>query len=216
MMTSLAMPSSRQTALAGTLDEPLEAKRLKFPEIIIFRAEARTDARGSVTPSFNALQLASLGINFTFYQENHCISPKRSTVRGFHYQLPPHGQSKLIRVTSGRILDVNVDIRQGSPTFGKHVAVELSATGWDQIYIPEGFAHCYCTLEHNCEVVFKLGHPFAPDHARGIAWNDPALGIDWPITPDEATVLQRDLDHPPFAELQDVFPYEPLDQEVSA
>jgi len=199
---------AKNTGIAGTVSEPLEYQRLAFPEIIVFRADARTDMRGSVMPSFNALQLASLGIKFEFFQENHCVSPKRATVRGFHYQLPPHGQSKLIRVTRGRILDVNVDMREGSPTFGQHVAAELSPEGWNQIFVPEGFAHCYCTLEDDSEVIFKLGHPFAPDHARGFSWNDPALGIQWPISEEEAIVLDRDVNRPPFDQLDELYPYE--------
>jgi len=193
----------------GTVNEPLESKRLEIPEIVVFKAAQRTDIRGSVTPSFNALQLKELGIGFSFYQENHCYSPHRGTVRGFHYQLPPHGQSKLIRVTHGRILDVNVDMRKGSPTFGGHVAVELSPDGWSQIFVPEGFAHCYCTLENDSEVIFKLGHPFAPEHARGFAWTDPALAIDWPVAPEDAIVLDRDLDRSAFEGLTEFFPYAP-------
>lgn len=194
--------------IVGTVSEPLEYQRLAFPEIVLFRAEPRTDMRGSVMSSFNAPQLSSLGIEFTFFQENHCVSPKRGTVRGFHYQLPPHGQSKLIRVTHGRILDVNVDMRRGSPTFGQHVVAELSPDGWSQIFVPEGFAHCYCTLEDESEVIFKLGHPFAPDYARGFSWNDPALGIQWPISDEEAIVLDRDVNRPGFEQLDDLYPYD--------
>lgn len=189
----------------GTVAEPLSSKRLEFPEIFVFKSDGRSDERGHVAPSFSAVQLHELGLDFVFWHENHCFSPSAGTVRGFHYQLPPHGQSKLIRVTRGRILDVNVDVRLGSPTFGQHVAQELRPDGWSQIYVPEGFAHCYCTLEKNCEVIFKLGHPYAPDYARGFAWNDPALAIDWPIEPADAIVLQRDLDRPAFGELDEFF-----------
>jgi dTDP-4-dehydrorhamnose 3,5-epimerase len=190
----------------GTVAEYLNVKSLSFPELFVFSGDARQDERGVVTPSFNAFQLKELGIQFDFCHENHCYSPKRGTVRGFHYQLPPHGQAKLIRVTRGRILDVNVDMRRSSPTFGQHVAQELSPENWNQIYVPEGFAHCYCTLEDDCEVIFKLGHPFAPDYARGFAWNDPALKIDWLIDPSEAIVLERDLQRPAFEDIEDLFP----------
>lgn len=197
---------ARPTVLPdGTVAEPLSSKQLAFPDIFVFRSEERRDERGTVAPSFNAVQLYELGIDFVLWHENHCFSPKKGTVRGFHYQLPPHGQSKLIRVTRGRILDVNVDMRRGSPTFGQHVAQELTAGDWNQIYVPEGYAHCYCTLEDDSEVIFKLGHPYAPDFARGFAWNDPALGIDWPIADVDAIVLQRDLDRPSFADLDELF-----------
>lgn len=128
-------------------------------------------------------------------------------MRGFHYQLPPHEQSKLIRVIRGRIFDVNVDLRQGSPTFGQHVSAELDADTWHSIYVPGGFAHCYCTLEDDTEVLFKLGSLFAPTFARGLAWNDPDLAIDWPIDEDEVLVLERDLDRPRFSRLNEFCRY---------
>jgi len=187
--------------------EGLEVKSLRVPEIKLFRAERREDRRGYVVPTYNKAFFASLGIHTDFVHENHCFSPRRGTVRGFHYQLPPHGQAKLIRVTRGRILDVNVDLRKGSPTFGQHVEAELTPEGWNQILVPVGFAHCYCTLEDDTEVIFKLGSQFAPHHAVGLAWNDPDLGIRWPITPAEAIVLQRDLDRPRFSQLTQFFAY---------
>ena len=184
----------KQTNLpSGAVAEYLKVKQLAFPGFFVFSAETKRDVRGEVTPSFNAFQLRELGIDFDFCHENHCYSPKKGTVRGFHYQLPPHGQSKLIRVTRGRILDVNVDMRKSSPTFGKHISQELSVDDWNQNFVPEGFAHCYCTLEDECEVIFKLGYPYAPTHARGFRWNDPALKIDWGLDPAEVIVLDRDV-----------------------
>ncbi len=190
-----------------TVVEGLEVKSLEIPEIKLFRAERREDRRGYVVSTYNKAFFGSLGVHTDFVHENHCFSHRRGTVRGFHYQLPPYGQAKLIRVTRGRILDVNVDLRKGSPTFGRHVKAELTPEGWNQILVPVGFAHCYCTLEDDTEVIFKLGSPFAPRHAVGLAWNDPDLGVTWPITPDEAIVLERDLDRPHFSELTQFFPY---------
>lgn len=203
------MPASvfPAASTSGTVIEGLEMRELAFPEIRVFRAEAKRDRRGTVVPTYNAAYFKSVGIRHPFVHENHCWSPKRGTIRGFHYQLPPYGQPKLIRVSHGRILDVNVDVRQGSPTFGKHVMAELTPEGWNQIYVPEGFAHCYATLEDNSEVIFKLGCGFAPDHAVGLAWNDPDLGIAWPIAESEAIVLERDLDRPRFSALTRFFPY---------
>jgi dTDP-4-dehydrorhamnose 3,5-epimerase len=187
--------------------EGLEVRSLEIPEIKLFRAERREDCRGYVMPAYNKAYFASLGIHTDFVHENHCFSPRRGTVRGFHYQLPPYGQAKLIRVTRGRILDVNVDLRRGSPTFGGHVKVELTPEGWNQILVPVGFAHCYCTLEDDTEVIFKLGCLFAPAHAAGLAWNDPDLDIAWPIREEEAIVLERDLNRPRFSRLAQFFPY---------
>ncbi len=201
-------------AQPATVLEALEVRALEIPEIKLFRAERREDRRGYVVPTYNKAFFASLGIHTDFVHENHCVSPRRGTVRGFHYQLPPYGQAKLIRVTCGRILDVNVDLRKGSPTFGRLVKAELTPDGWNQILVPVGFAHCYVTLEDDTEVIFKLGCQFAPSHAAGLAWNDPDLGIEWPITPDEAIVLERDLDRPRFSELAEFFPY-PAEQALS-
>ncbi len=201
---------SRQLDAVGSeiVEEWLESKRLEIPEIVVFRSDTRADKRGSVAASYNARQLAAIGIDFSFCHENHCFTERRATIRGFHYQLPPHAQPKLIRVTRGSILDVNVDIRIGSPSFGKSVSMVLSPGEWDQIYVPEGFAHCYCTLEDNSEVIFKLGHPYVPDFARGFAWNDESLDISWPFDASECTVLERDMERPKFKDLKEFFSLE--------
>jgi dTDP-4-dehydrorhamnose 3,5-epimerase len=193
---------------AGTVVEGLLTRTLDLPDIRIFRAIEIKDARGSVASVYSRSYFESLGIRDNFVQENHCVSPKRGTIRGFHYQLPPYGQSKLVRVVRGRILDVNVDLRCGSPTFGRCVKAELSPDGWNQIYVPVGFAHCYATLTDNVEIVFKLGCGYAPDYAAGLAWNDPDLAIDWPFRPEEVIVVQRDLDRPKFSELARFFPFD--------
>lgn len=173
----------------------------------MFAAHRREDVRGYVMATYSREFFASIGIRTDFVHENHCVSPRRGTIRGFHYQLPPYGQAKLIRVTRGRILDVAVDLRKGSPTFSQHVKVELSPDGWNQILVPVGFAHCYCTLEDDTEGIFKLGCEYATNHAVGLAWNDPDLGVEWPVLEDEAIVLPRDLDRPRFSELTRFFPY---------
>lgn len=188
------------------LVESFGVQALSIPDIKIFRAEPRSDSRGAVMSTYNRLFFTEIGLEFDVVHENHCWSPRLGTVRGFHYQLPPYAQPKLIRIVRGRMLDVNVDLRRSSPTFGRHVAAELTPQAWNQIFVPAGFAHCYCTLEDDTEVIFKNGAPFAPMHARGLAWNDPDLDIAWPITAEEAIVLQRDLDRPRFSALTEFFP----------
>jgi len=190
----------------GIIVEGLEVQCLGIPDLKIFRADAKRDLRGTVVPTFNSLFFQQLGLAFQVVHENHCFSPQKGTVRGFHYQLPPHGQAKLIRVCHGKILDVNIDLRRSSPTFGQHVSTELSPDTWNQIFVPEGFAHCYCTLQDHTEVIFKLGSLFAPSAARGLAWNDPDLKISWPISTSEAIILERDLQRPRFSSLTEWFP----------
>jgi dTDP-4-dehydrorhamnose 3,5-epimerase len=128
-------------------------------------------------------------------------------VRGLHFQLPPFAQAKLVRVTRGAILDVAVDLRSGSPTYGRHAAMEISADNWRQVFVPVGFAHGFCTLEPETEVLYKVSRPYAPAYDRGLRWNDPALAVDWPVGEDEAVLSDRDRSHPLLADLGEVFTY---------
>lgn len=168
-----------------TLTEPLEIRSLEIREIKVFRADRRMDERGYVVP-YSQRGLAEAGVEFKVVHENHCWSARAGTVRGFHYQLPPYGQGKLIRVTRGR--------------------VEIEPEGWNQILVPPGFAHCYCTLTDDVEVIFKLDCEYAPSYARGLAWNDPDLGVDWPLAEAHAIVLDRDRRRPRFRDLTELFP----------
>lgn len=185
----------------GTVTEGFAWKQLSIPDVLVFKAEPRSDQRGHVMPVYSRAFFSDIGIETNFIMENHVHTPGAFVVRGFHYQTPPYEQPKLIRVVKGCVLDVNVDIRPDSPTYGKHVRAELAADNWNQIYVPGGFAHCLMTLTQDTEVIFKLGQNFAPDHAAGFAWNDPALGIEWPVSPDQAVVLERDMDRPRFSDL---------------
>ena len=130
-------------------------------------------------------------------------------MRGLHFQIPPFAQAKLLRVTAGSIFDVVVDIRWGSPSFGRHLGVALSAAEWNQIYIPEGFAHGFCTLKSDTEVIYKVTSYYSAAHDRGLAWNDPALGIAWPLTADQAILSDKDRKHPVLGDLPRYFRYEP-------
>jgi dTDP-4-dehydrorhamnose 3,5-epimerase len=128
---------------------------------MLFEPKRFNDHRGFFSETFSRRALAAIGFDLEFVQENHSLSSQSGVVRGLHFQAPPHGQDKLVRVTRGRILDVAVDIRKGSPTFGRHVAVELSAENWRQLLVPKGFAHGFCTLEPDCEVVYKVTDYYA-------------------------------------------------------
>jgi dTDP-4-dehydrorhamnose 3,5-epimerase len=134
-------------------------------------------------------------------QDIHSYSAEAGVIRGLHFQLEPHGQTKLVRVAKGRILDVAVDLRRGSPSFGRHVAVELSAANWRQLLVPIGFAHGFCTLEPDCEVLYKVTNLYSPAHDRGLAFDDPALGIDWGIDLTKAVLSDKDRKHPRLSDL---------------
>jgi dTDP-4-dehydrorhamnose 3,5-epimerase len=149
------------------------------------------------------------GIDVDFVQDNHSLSSEAGVVRGMHFQRPPHAQAKLIRCTHGSVLDVAVDIRAGSPWFGKHVAVVLSAENGCQLYVPAGFAHGFCTLEPNSELQYKVSDYYAPDCDAGIMFDDSALGIDWPVAGGKAILSDKDRRLPKLADLPDQFVYTP-------
>ena len=125
----------------------------------------------------------------------------RETVRGLHFQTPPFAQDKLVRVVRGSVFDIAVDLRQGSPTYGRHASAVLSAQAWNQILVPIGFAHGFMTLEPDTEVIYRVSNYYAPDHDKGLLWNDPALGINWPIADEEAVLSDKDRKQPRLAEL---------------
>jgi dTDP-4-dehydrorhamnose 3,5-epimerase len=160
-----------------------------------------SDARGYFSEVFSRAGFAAAGIDIDFVQENHSLSRAAGTVRGLHFQAPPCAHHKLIRVVRGRVLDVALDIRRSSPTFRRHVAVELSAENGRQILVPIGFAHGLCTLEPDTEVIYKVSAPYAPACDIGIAWDDPTLGIAWPVAPGAATLSPRDRCHPKLGDL---------------
>jgi len=163
------------------------------------------DARGFFSETYNAQTLRSLGIEADFVQDNQSLSVEKGVVRGLHYQLNPMAQLKLVRVTRGAILDIAVDIRRASPTFGKCVSVEISAENWKQIVIPVGFAHGFATLEPNTEVIYKVTNYYSPAHERGIRWNDPELKLDWGFDEQSAVLSERDRNHPFFRDATELF-----------
>ncbi len=148
--------------------------------LVSVQRQPLADSRGFLARMFCAQDLAPAGWTWPIAQINHTHTLQRGTVRGLHFQRPPHAQEKLIRVAKGRILDVVVDIRKGSPTYGKHIAVELNDTDGRQLYVPAGFAHGFCTLVPDTEVIYKVTDFWSPDCEDGVLWNDPALAIAWP------------------------------------
>ena len=174
-------------------------------DIKLLRPARHVDSRGFFSEVFKERELCEQGIDVRFVQDNHSLSAGKGVIRGLHFQIPPFAQAKLLRVTAGSIFDVAVDIRWNSLTFGRHIAVTLSAADWNQIFIPEGFAHGYCTLDPNTEVIYKVNDYYSPEHDRGLLWSDPALGIAWPVSAEEALISDKDRSHPFCLSCRDIF-----------
>ena len=171
------------------------------------------DDRGWFVETYHRPRLAAHGVAEEFVQDNHSYSKQAGTIRGIHFQAPPHAQAKLVRCARGRILDYAVDLRAGSPTYGHHVAAELSAGNGDQLYVPIGFGHAFVTLEPDTEVIYKVSDVYAPEAEGGIRWDCPTIGIDWPLPPEGPTLSPKDMTLPVLAGWVSPFAYdgEPLD-----
>ncbi|MGM0884287.1 MAG: dTDP-4-dehydrorhamnose 3,5-epimerase [Bacillota bacterium] len=178
----------------------------KLPGVKLLEPNVFGDHRGFFTESYNEQVAHANGIQHAFIQDNHSLSVEPGVLRGMHYQLNPKAQTKLVRVTAGAIYDVVVDIRKGSPTFGQWQGFILSAANKRQLLVPQGFAHGFCTLVPNCEVQYKVDALYSPEHDRGIAWNDPALAIDWPTS--NPILSDKDGKHPVLADAEINFVYE--------
>lgn len=175
----------------------------------LIRPKRFGDSRGWFTEVYSEPTFEALGITCTFLQDNHSLSSAHHTLRGLHFQTPHRGQDKLVRCIRGRIFDVAVDVRKGSPTYGKWVGAELSAENGVQLFIPIGFAHGFITLETNCEVMYKCSDTYSPEHDGGIRWNDPAIGVDWPIPAGAAPELsEKDKIQPLLADFDSPFLYD--------
>jgi len=183
----------------------MEVSTTPIPGLLILRPPRTSDERGFFAETFRYSWMERLGLPGDWVQDNHSLSRNRGTVRGLHFQVPPRAQAKLVRVTAGRVFDVAVDLRRTSPTYGRHAAFELSADNGDQLLVPAGFAHGFCTLEPDTEVLYKVTDYYSPEHDRGLRWDDPALGIVWPVAAGEAVLSDRDRRHPTLAELPDYF-----------
>lgn len=183
----------------------MQFEETEIPAVKIVTPKKHGDARGFFSEVYKRSDWDTAGIDCLFVQDNHSYSAPVGTLRGLHFQTPPFAQDKLVRVIRGRILDVAVDIRRSSSTFGKHVAVELSAQNWRQLFIPKGFAHGFVTLEPDTEVLYKVSALYSPLHDRGLAYDDPDIGISWPTPPDGAVLSEKDRQWPRLRDLADVF-----------
>ncbi len=183
----------------------MDIERTAVPDVLVLRPRKHVDPRGFFSETFKASALKDAGVDVEWVQDNHSFSTTRGVVRGLHFQRSPQAQAKILRVTRGVILDVAVDIRKTSPAYGRHVAVELSADNWAQLYVPVGFAHGFCTLSENAEVLYKVSAEYSPADEGGILWNDPDLGIAWPISDTAATTSPRDRQWPRFKDFVSPF-----------
>ena len=181
-----------------------------IPEVLLIEPKRFGDNRGFFSEVFNAKALARHVGTLEFVQDNHSLSQKKGTLRGIHFQSPPFAQDKLVRCVRGSILDIAVDLRRGSPTFGQSVSAELSADNWRQLFVPKGFGHAFLTLTPDVEVIYKVTDYYAPDHDGGIAWNDPDLAIAWGLHKDDEVELSaKDTKLPRLADFETPFLYEP-------
>lgn len=181
--------------------------RLAIPEVFVFAPTRFEDSRGYLVETFNRALLETATGPLDWVQDNHSRSNSRWTVRGLHFQAPPFAQDKLVRCISGRILDIAVDIRRGSPTFGRYVSATLTAEGGEQVFVPKGFAHGFVTLEHRSEVLYKVTNYYSGAHDRCIRWNDPTLNIEWGVLEEDVIVSSKDAAAPMLSQTADYFRY---------
>ena len=173
---------------------------MTFERTLVIEPRVIGDARGFFSETYRKDTFDAAAGPTAFVQDNQSLSKAAGTVRGLHFQAPPFEQGKLVRVVRGAIFDVAVDIRVGSPTFGRHVSVTLSASNHKQFWVPPGYAHGFCTLEPDTEVIYKVTSPWDRQAERGVIWNDPMLAIPWPIAPGAAILSDKDRALPRLAE----------------
>jgi dTDP-4-dehydrorhamnose 3,5-epimerase len=186
----------------------VDIERLEIPEVMLLRPRRFADDRGFFAETWRRDQLQAAGIG-DFVQDNMSFSKAPGTLRGLHYQRPPHAQAKLVSVLTGRILDVVVDVRRGSPTFGRHLKAQLSADDGAQLFVPVGFLHGFVTLEPDTRVAYKVSDYYAADCDGAVRWDDPDLGIDWGVSRDRAILSPKDAGAPAFAAFETPFVYGP-------
>lgn len=186
----------------------MEIKRTSIPGVLALQPRYFPDPRGYFVETYNARWAQAAGLTAAFVQDNQSLSRRRGTVRALHFQVPPRTQAKLVRALRGSIYDVAVDLRIGSPTYGRWTSAILTAEAGEQLFIPRGFAHGFCTLQPETEVAYKADDYYAPECERGLIWNDPMLAIDWPVAPAAAVLSEKDLRLPRFADFASPFTYD--------
>jgi len=185
----------------------MQIESLDIPEVLLITPPKFGDSRGFFSETWSAAKLAAQGFDQHFVQDNQSLSSQAGTIRGLHCQVAPSVQGKLVRVIAGAIWDVAVDIRRGSPTYGRHAAAVLSAENWHQLWIPGGFLHGFCTLEPNTQVIYKVTADYDRGAERAVIWNDPDLALPWPVTPAAALLSDKDKVLPRLAECEPWFTY---------
>lgn len=183
----------------------MQIVKTALPGVLVLRPRRHEDNRGAFAETYNKRRLEAAGLSYTFVQDNQSLSTDAGTVRGLHFQAPPAAQAKLVRVVAGAILDVAVDIRYGSPTFGRWIAEELSAENGAQLLIPRGFLHGFVTLQPNTAVLYKVDAHYAPVCEGSVRFDDPDLGIDWGLDPASAVLSDKDAAAGRFSDLQSPF-----------
>ncbi|RYG38491.1 MAG: dTDP-4-dehydrorhamnose 3,5-epimerase [Burkholderiales bacterium] len=183
-------------------------KRLTIPDVFVFKPKRFEDDRGFLVETYSRELLETMTGPINWVQDNQSLSHRKGTVRALHFQAPPFAQDKLVRCVRGAIMDVALDIRHGSPTFGQHVAAKLTSDSGEQIFVPKGFAHGFATLEDDCEVVYKVSDTYNAAHDRNIRWNDPSLRIDWGIDELAAILSLKDAVAPMLSDTPKYFRYE--------
>ncbi|WP_319496823.1 dTDP-4-dehydrorhamnose 3,5-epimerase [uncultured Cohaesibacter sp.] len=186
----------------------LEVRNLGLDGVVEIVPKQFGDDRGFFSETYNAKAMKEVGIDIDFVQDNHSLSVHKGVLRGLHFQTPPFAQDKLVRVVRGAVYDVIVDLRKGSPTFAKWVGVEVSAKKWNQVLIPKGFGHGFLTLEPNTEFLYKVSNYYSKDCDRSVRFDDPAIGVEWPISGDALTLSDKDRNAPLLAETDTGFVYE--------
>lgn len=182
-------------------------ERFDVPDVLLIKPKKFGDARGYFMETFRQSLFEEQAGPVRFVQDNQSLSADLGTVRGLHFQLSPCAQGKLVSCVAGAILDVAVDIRVGSPTYGKHISAELTAENGQQLWVPVGFAHGFCTLEPMTKVSYKVTDYYSAEHDRGLRWDDPELGIAWPVAPEKAILSVKDKNQPDFLGLDAYFTY---------
>lgn len=185
----------------------IELEETAIPDVKILRPSRFGDSRGYFSETYNKRALADAGIEFDAVQDNESLSATPGTIRGLHFQKPDAAQAKLVRVLSGSIFDVAIDLRRGSPSYGHHVGVILNADDWQQLLVPKGFAHGFCTLAPDTRVFYKVDAYYSATLDAGLIWNDPDLAIEWPVAPADVTLSEKDGRLPRFSDFDSPFVY---------